>query len=54
MFAAAITAILTVVANKTGLLTDGDLADLAPAVAFLAPLIWGVFDRFAKPRLPSA
>lgn len=51
LITAALTSLLLVANDKSDWITDADVANLAPVVLVVSFLLWGVWDRFAKPRL---
>lgn len=51
VLAAALTAVLNVVAKKTGLLDASDIGDLAPVVMLAAFVLGGLFDRYIRSHL---
>ncbi|KKM20929.1 hypothetical protein LCGC14_1640530 [marine sediment metagenome] len=51
---AALMEVLVLIARKTDLLTAEDVADFAAIVVLAASILWGLWDRFGRPRLPSA
>ena len=54
LFVAAFQEIVWFVASKTDLLVAEDLGHLIAASTLVGFILWGLWDRYGRPRLPSA
>ena len=54
LFVAVVQSILAFVTIRVDALTSEDVVLLVPVTTMAGFLIWGLWDRFGRPRLPSA
>jgi hypothetical protein len=54
LFVAAIQAVLAFIAIRVDALTGEDVVLLVPVTTMVGFLLWGLWDRYGRPRLPSA
>ncbi len=54
LFVAAVQGVLAFVALRVDALTSEDVVLLVPVTTMVGFVLWGLWDRFGRPRLPSA